>query len=159
MSLTINREFALADLELFATEILKLFPKGAIVGLSGELGSGKTTLVRTIIKLINTKSRAQLERVISPSYVLHQSYENIHPPVHHFDLYRLEQVDEAMLVELEYYESVAKMKEKHGFVFVEWPEMCPKKAILELDCNITIQIVGNTRKYLLEMFRPINSIK
>lgn len=143
-------EVALDSLEKVAEQIIKLFPHGAVIGLSGELGSGKTTLVRAIIQLIAERQGLKIGRVISPSFVLHQSYEFLKPPIHHFDLYRMNKVDESMLVELEYYEILAKTQKQEGFVFVEWPEMCIEKSILKLTSQINISILDTKRRYHID---------
>jgi tRNA A37 threonylcarbamoyladenosine biosynthesis protein TsaE len=62
------------------------------------------------------------------------------PPVHHIDLYRMTQVTESMLVELEYYEIVEKVQTQSGFLFVEWPELCVDPKILKLTAEIKIEI-------------------
>lgn len=139
-------DYTLSQLDSFAQEIINLFPEGAILGLSGELGSGKTTLVRAIIQLFAKKQKIKIDRVVSPSFVLHQSYEQLKPMVHHFDLYRMNQVDEAMLVELEYYEILEKTKAAKGFVFIEWPEMCQNTKILKLDAQLSITILESSRR-------------
>lgn len=131
----------------FAQALISRFPKGGIIGLTGDLGSGKTTLVREVIKNIAAKQNLKIERVMSPSFVLHQSYEMLKPPVHHFDLYRMTQVTESMLVELEYYDIVEKVRTHSGFLFVEWPELCVDKAILKLTAELNIEIEGQHRRY------------
>jgi tRNA threonylcarbamoyl adenosine modification protein YjeE len=131
----------------FSQALIGRFPDGGIIGLNGELGSGKTTLVREVIKTIAAKQNIKIERVMSPSFVLHQSYEMLKPPVHHFDLYRMAQVTETMLVELEYYEIVEKVRTHSGFLFVEWPELCVDKGILKLTAEINIEINGLSRRY------------
>jgi len=153
MSLKLTYQGSLNDLECFVQKFLQTVPNGAIVGLSGELGSGKTTLVRAIIKAIAKKNKQLIDRVISPSFVLHQSYENLNPPVHHFDLYRMESVTEAMLVELEYYEILENVRFKKGFLFVEWPEMCVDPKILGLDATIAIKIIQESRSYEIEVLQ------
>ncbi|MBM4304734.1 MAG: tRNA (adenosine(37)-N6)-threonylcarbamoyltransferase complex ATPase subunit type 1 TsaE [Deltaproteobacteria bacterium] len=140
-------------IESLSEKILKEFPDGAIVGLSGELGSGKTTLVRSVIKTIAKRQGLKIDRVVSPSFVLHQSYEMLKPMVHHFDLYRLNKVDEAMLIELEYFDIIAKAEEAKGFVFVEWPELCVDKRVLRLRLQISIQIEENSRQYLFQTIK------
>lgn len=124
-----------------------MFPSGGIFGLSGELGSGKTTFVRAVIKAIASKNNVKFERVVSPSFVLHQSYERLKPPIHHYDLYRLDKVTEAMLIELQYYDIADQVKQQGGFLFVEWPELCVKDDCLGLDCRIAIEINHTQRLY------------
>src|SRR5438132_10783746 len=76
--------------DLAATEALGrrlgalLFP-GAVVGLVGPLGAGKTQLVRAIAKGLGIDNPAQ---VSSPTFVLIQEYE-ARLPIYHFDAYRL----------------------------------------------------------------------
>jgi tRNA threonylcarbamoyladenosine biosynthesis protein TsaE len=68
---------------------------GAVVGLCGPLGAGKTQLVRAIAQGLAIRN----ERVVnSPTFVLLQEYHDARLPIYHFDLYRL--TDERQLAEL-----------------------------------------------------------
>jgi len=84
---------------------------GDVVALHGDLGSGKTTLARALIRAALADPVLD---VPSPTFTLVQSYEG-NPSVHHFDLYRLSSPDE--LDELGLDESLTT-----GVVLVEWPE-------------------------------------
>ena len=149
MKLIETKVFSLDSVTLFADEFIKKNPQGAVLGLSGELGSGKTTFVRSVIRALANKNKVKIDRVVSPSFTLHQSYEMLTPPVHHFDLYRMSQVNEAMLVELEYFDIIEKVKKAKGYLFVEWPEQCVSTQVLQLDQEIKIEIQGSSRKYCL----------
>lgn len=153
MTSEIVRTSPLKNLDGLVEEFLQLFPSGGIFGLSGELGSGKTTFVRAVIKAIAKKNNIKFDRVISPSFVLHQSYEKLKPPVHHYDLYRLDKVTEAMLIELQYYDVADQVKQNCGFLFVEWPELCVKEQDLGLDRRITIEMTPTERKYRINPIR------
>lgn len=59
---------------------------GALLGLAGELGAGKTCLVRGLARGIG----ADPEQVHSPTFVLATEYHGGRLPLHHVDLYRLE---------------------------------------------------------------------
>ena len=64
--------------------------KGDVLCLSGELGAGKTTLVKGII---STLAKCPPANVTSPTF----SYMHVYPgptTIYHFDLYRLEQADD-----------------------------------------------------------------
>ncbi len=95
---------------------LALFLKpGDFIALSGDLGAGKTTLARGLIRaLVNDPD---LE-VPSPSFTLVQSYEGARMPVAHFAFYRLE--DEHEVLELGLDEAL-----EVGVVLVEWPGNAP----------------------------------
>jgi N-acetylmuramate 1-kinase len=84
---------------------------GDVVALHGDLGAGKSTLARAIIRAI--AGDPQLE-VPSPTFTLVQSYA-LRIPVHHFDLYRVSAPEE--LEELGLSEALAE-----GIALVEWPE-------------------------------------
>lgn len=84
---------------------------GDVLALSGDLGAGKSTLARALIRAL--ADDAALE-VPSPTFTLVQSYDT-RVPVHHFDLYRL--ADASELDELGFAEALTQ-----GAALVEWPE-------------------------------------
>ncbi len=84
----------------------------AIITLSGELGTGKTTLVRHILR-----ARGVAGPVVSPSFTIAQSYEGRGGEMlHHLDLYRLSPGSDVDLFAWEDYVGPAAL------TFVEWPE-------------------------------------
>ncbi|MGI9414426.1 MAG: tRNA (adenosine(37)-N6)-threonylcarbamoyltransferase complex ATPase subunit type 1 TsaE [Hyphomicrobiales bacterium] len=93
---------------------LSLYLKaGDVVTLSGDLGTGKTTLARAVIHALAPGTGGF--DVPSPTFTLVQSYEFTRVPVFHFDLYRIEQPQE--LPELGVDDAVAQ-----GTVLIEWPD-------------------------------------
>ena len=82
---------------------------GDVVTVAGELGSGKTTLVRGAARALGVT-----QPVTSPTYTIGHRYEG-RVPVSHLDLYRFEGVSAAEWGDLEPYFDDA-------VVFVEWPE-------------------------------------
>jgi len=84
---------------------------GDAIALKGDLGAGKSTLARALIRAL--ADDAGLE-VPSPTFTLVQSYET-RVPVHHFDLYRLSSPDE--LDELGLDDALLQ-----GAALIEWPE-------------------------------------
>ncbi len=69
-------------------ELGKLLKPGTIIALRGELGSGKTLLVKGIAKGLDVK-----EEPNSPTFVIMNAYEG-RIPLYHFDLYRISGKDE-----------------------------------------------------------------
>lgn len=82
---------------------------GDVVTVAGELGAGKTTLVRGACRELGVA-----DPVTSPTYTIGHRYEG-RVPVSHLDLYRFEGVSSAEWGDLEPYFDEA-------VVFVEWPE-------------------------------------
>jgi len=84
-----------------------LLNPGAILGLKGELGAGKTTFIKGLCAGLGVE-----EKVVSPTFVLMHLYKG-KIPVYHFDLYRLEPKDFVDLGWDEYLEG-------NGVSVLEW---------------------------------------
>ena len=134
----------LDELKALARTFLEQYPRGAVVGLSGELGAGKTAFVRACIEVLAERAALKLPRVASPSYVLHQTYPKLKPPVDHYDLYRLDTVDANALSEMGYFEIVASARENLGFVFIEWPERA-EGDVLGVEVSVRLQVLDRGR--------------
>jgi|SRR6185437_3566319 len=100
----------LAATDALAARIAAGLRPGNCVALKGDLGAGKTTLARAILRRLGVA-----EHVPSPTFTLVQSYETAAGPVFHFDLYRVEDAHE--LEELGFDEAL-----DNGIALVEWPE-------------------------------------
>ncbi len=92
-----------------------MFAKGDIIALCGELGTGKTTLVRGMACGIGLEE----DEIASPSFTLVNEYEGL-LPLFHIDLYRL--ADEKELVSIDYDEYLAA----DGVVVIEWADRIPQ---------------------------------
>jgi len=86
--------------------------RGLLLALSGELGSGKTTLARALLRALGVEGPIR-----SPTFTLVEPYQTARGAVHHLDLYRLEPGARA-LEGLGYRD----IRGQPGLVLVEWPE-------------------------------------
>jgi tRNA threonylcarbamoyladenosine biosynthesis protein TsaE len=94
-----------------------LLPAPRLVVLRGELGAGKTTLVKGIAAALGA---AEPEEVTSPTFTLVHEYQGRSLRLYHLDLYRLETERELLTLGLE--EMAA---EPDALVLVEWGEKFP----------------------------------
>lgn len=85
---------------------------GDVVTLSGELGAGKTTFAKGLVKALGARSERE---VSSPTFVIIHEY-NARVPVYHLDWYRLERVEGADR------ELAQECFDGGGVTLVEWPE-------------------------------------
>ena len=115
-----NKKLTLSSLEdtknlgqEIAKEILKRNDKSAfIVFLNGDLGTGKTTLVKEIIFALGIK-----EKVKSPTFTIIEPYELNDKNIYHIDLYRINYPSEHEIIGLREY-----LNESEAIIFIEWPE-------------------------------------
>ena len=107
MDLIINTEEEMLALGKVLASVLEA---DDVVYLMGDLGVGKTTLVRGIARALGYEGR-----VTSPTFTLMNIY-NCEPPVYHFDFYRLENGDTCDL-------GLDDYLERQGISLIEWPNL------------------------------------
>jgi tRNA threonylcarbamoyladenosine biosynthesis protein TsaE len=91
-----------------AAAVSSLARPGDVIVLAGDLGAGKTAFVQGFGRGLGVA-----ERITSPTFTLVHVYEGRFP-VHHLDVYRLEQLSEALDLGL------PEMLDEGGVVLVEW---------------------------------------
>ena len=99
-----------AATEQLGFRLAPLLRVGDVVALFGDLGAGKTTLTRGILRGLGHDGE-----VASPTFSIVQPYEELRVPVWHVDLYRIE--DPAELEELALDDA-----HEHSALLIEWPE-------------------------------------
>jgi len=102
--------YALEDVPVVVKQLLKEYSETKLWLFKGGLGSGKTTLIKALSKELGIT-----EDVSSPTFGLVNTYGD--NELHHFDLYRLERVEELEEIGFDDYVETGR------FVFVEWPEL------------------------------------
>lgn len=99
-----------AATERLGERVAPLLRRHDVIALYGDLGAGKTTLVRGILRGLGFEGE-----VASPTFPIVQPYEELEVPVWHVDLYRIE--DPAELEELALDEA-----REDAALLIEWPE-------------------------------------
>jgi len=120
------------------TLAMRLKP-GDVVGLTGDLGAGKTTLARAIIRAAADDPDLI---VPSPTFTLVEVYETLRGTYWHFDLYRLEAPEQ--VYELGWEEALAD-----GIVLLEWPERLGP--LLPKHLGVTLELDGDGRRAILDV--------
>ena len=131
----------LQDTQELAKDFEKMLHGGEIVTLCGDLGAGKTTFTQGLAKAMGIK-----EAVTSPTFTLMNSYVGNNLKLYHFDMYRIDDIDEIIETGLtEYFGNV------DAVCMIEWAEnikqLLPKKLIkIEIE-----KLDENRRKFTIDM--------
>lgn len=118
----------------FSRQLATCLTSPLVVTLSGEIGAGKTTIVRAMLKELGVKSAIK-----SPTFSLVESYVCDHLNIHHFDLYRIHHEEELEYLGFRDYFS------KQSICFIEWPEHA-EKALPGVDIRFNLSIKGAGRE-------------
>lgn len=94
--------------------------KKLVIGLTGTLGTGKTTFTKGVAKALGIS-----EPVCSPTFTMLNEYTSGVLPLYHFDLYRLSEGKSALGTEELLYE-VTELLDASGVVVVEWIDLFPE---------------------------------
>ncbi len=123
----------------FAEAFAKTLNAGDIVAFTGDLGTGKTFIVKAIAKYFG------VENVISPTFSIVNTYE-AKAKINHFDFYRIKKIEELYDIGFEEY-----IIENSAITFIEWAEMFEE--------ILPTNILRITITYLEDSKREIKIIK
>jgi tRNA threonylcarbamoyladenosine biosynthesis protein TsaE len=135
--LTVERSDSAPATEAVGARLAAGLGPGAVVLVSGELGSGKTTLIRGASRALGVR-----EPVVSPTFVIGRRYEG-DVPVSHLDLYRLEGLGPEEPGLLDDYLTADAIS------FVEWPDAAPDLDLreeVEIAYRVRIRHAGGDRR-------------
>ena len=121
------------ETELLGSELWRVLPKKCLVFLNGDLGAGKTTLTRGVLRAAGHKSAVK-----SPTYTIVEEYNLTGGKLYHFDLYRIKDPEELEWIGIRDY------LEEQNLCFVEWPEL-GKGYLPEPDIELTLEQQGDRR--------------
>ena len=106
--------------EKLAGKLAKKLKTGDIVFLYGEMGVGKTTFIRYLINNLQRENQIKITNVTSPTFSIMHEYIVNHKRIDHYDLFRLESVDEVKNLNL-------FSDQLNTITLIEWPEIIEKK--------------------------------
>lgn len=103
-------KYSLSEIDKAIEFILKNTSSKTIL-FYGEMGAGKTTLIKKLVEKLNIE-----DRVSSPTFSLVNEYKSETETIFHFDFYRIEDEDEAYDIGFDDY------LDQPGWKFIEWPQ-------------------------------------
>lgn len=102
---------SLDELDRVAQAVIDSLDGRTVVAFDAPMGAGKTTLISRIAALLGAE-----DDVTSPTFAIVNQYEGSSRTIYHFDMYRIERVEEALDFGCEEYLSSGEL------CLVEWPE-------------------------------------
>ena len=122
------------QLPAVASKILSFAGENRIYLFYGEMGAGKTTLIKSLCESLGVA-----EAVTSPTFSIVNEYIGESQKIYHFDFYRLKNQTEALDMGYEEYFY------SNAYCFIEWPEKIPGLLPLHY-VNIKIEVTGENSR-------------
>ena len=130
------------NLPVLADTLLTYHPDCRVFLLRGNLGAGKTTMVKAFCEKLGYAGH-----VNSPTFSIINQYEANGEPVYHMDLYRLESPEEAFEIGIEDY-----LHSGH-YCFIEWPDIIVPYLYLPYT-EIFIENTGDSARKITAVWYP-----
>lgn len=129
-------------MQALGARLAQLAPAQGVIYLIGELGAGKTTLVRGYLRSLGHQGPVK-----SPTYTLIEPYELGQRRAYHLDLYRMSDPQEVA------YLGLRDLLEGEATLLVEWPE-CGRGYLPAADLDILLTYAGSGRDVTLRANTP-----
>ncbi|MBK85811.1 MAG: tRNA (adenosine(37)-N6)-threonylcarbamoyltransferase complex ATPase subunit type 1 TsaE [Flavobacteriaceae bacterium] len=128
-------KYTLDEIDLVAKRLLKKF-KNKVIIFNGEVGSGKTTLIRSIVNELGT-----YDKISSPTFSIVNEYKVLNGIVYHFDFYRINNHNEALDI------GIYEYLNSENWNFIEWADkiqvLLPKNLI-----KINLSVISHQKREL-----------
>lgn len=130
---------SLEELDSVAEAVIESLDGRTVVAFDAPMGAGKTTLISRIAALLGAE-----DSVTSPTFAIVNQYEGRERTIFHFDMYRIERVEEALDFGSEEYLSSGEL------CLVEWPEKI-EPLLPEDTMVVRIEILSETsRRFVIQ---------
>ena len=130
-------EYSLNKIDEISQLIIDKIKTIRVILLRGELGSGKTTLVKSVLKKMGIN-----DCVTSPTFSIVNEYDFSENIIYHFDLYRIEKIEELDIIGFEDYIY------SQNICFIEWPEIVLNNIDLQY-LDIEIRNLGEDKREII----------
>ena len=127
-------KFKLSEINQTTKLITREISNFSVILLRGELGSGKTTIVSSILKELGVT-----ENITSPTFSIVNQYKISGKKINHFDLYRVRSELELDVIGFDEY------FDEFSISFIEWPEIAINR-IYENYLDIYIKFIDDTTR-------------
>lgn len=125
------------ELPKVAAELLQSCANDRIFAFYGEMGAGKTTLIKELCRQLGVTGVTS-----SPTFAIVNEYAGSDGPIYHFDFYRINSIDEAIKIGFDDY------LYSNAYCFIEWPEKIEELLQSEDFIRVTITTLpDNTREF------------
>jgi tRNA threonylcarbamoyladenosine biosynthesis protein TsaE len=128
--------YTIGDIESIAKKIVESIGTKKIFLFHGEMGAGKTTLIKALCKELGV-----VDNVTSPTFSIVNEYTIPTGKIYHFDFYRLKNQTEALDMGYEEYFYSG------DYCFIEWPGMIPD-LIPNQHINISIKVLSGIERQI-----------
>jgi tRNA threonylcarbamoyladenosine biosynthesis protein TsaE len=124
--------------ERFGARLAECCAGGSVIYLHGQLGAGKTTLVRGFLRALGFTGPVK-----SPTYTLLESYPIQYGVIHHLDLYRLSDPEELEWI------GIRDLFDDASVCMIDWPEQ-GIGVLPDADLRISLRVEGTGRQVSME---------
>ena len=132
-------KYYLSQIDTISRKISLSLSKTDCIFLYGELGSGKTTFVRSLVHQLQKKNKIKKTEVVSPTFSLLHEYNVKNFKVMHYDLYRLKKSKDL--------ENLGIFQESNNVItIIEWPEIVKKTIANRLEITFYHEEEQESRK-------------
>lgn len=131
---------SIQDTKELAETLTSSFKKGDIIILTGNLGAGKTFLVKKFAECFNINSTS------SPSFSIVNEYCNSEVNIKHFDFYRIKDIEELYNIGIEEY-----LSDNESIKFIEWGNLF-KEVLPKNYYEISIFVENDKRNFVIKKY-------